>query len=544
MRNVRGSAVFFAARDCADNRARPLLHVEHRLSLVQPYRLRRRSVVCVDPATNAFSERSGSIIRTSWASRSSASVNNRAAFFRSDFSTPRLRRRAGCKRKLAARSSSFFTTAIMISARRSPLLRERHTGREDALNFQFANKIQKQFSPLVCEARSARMAEQIWRASCRTTLLPSWSITSKRLRHRTSLNSATTCMRAWDCWMEFEWNDRVIPNSGNERSRSTITLSTFVGRRNCSRAIPRREAAASQRRGSISWNFRRRNIDADANQLRRAIRDCAGCNRSSAARITWPERVSAKYLNETDAPGVTFVQREDIADRTTRILGPDGIAAAQDRDHLFSVDRWQRNSRDRARERTRGARPHGSFLQLRKTGAARPFGAANSLPPGCGRSKQFVPVSRLHPAARRQDGGGRAQQNELDVFHVHYAVPHATAAFLATEMIGDSAPKIVTTLHGTDTTLLGPEPRLPRRDRTRAHSFRCGHDCFGKSATTNGGNLSTPRNKSKSFRISSRRRRQRRVANKCGASLESRTSSSSCTCPISGRSSASIFCCR
>jgi N-acetyl-alpha-D-glucosaminyl L-malate synthase BshA len=38
-------------------------------------------------------------------------------------------------------------------------------------------------------------------------------------------------------------------------------------------------------------------------------------------------------------------------------------------------------------------------------------------------------------------------------------VPHATAAFLATEMIGPSAPKVVTTLHGTDTTLLGPNPQ-------------------------------------------------------------------------------------
>jgi N-acetyl-alpha-D-glucosaminyl L-malate synthase BshA len=47
----------------------------------------------------------------------------------------------------------------------------------------------------------------------------------------------------------------------------------------------------------------------------------------------------------------------------------------------------------------------------------------------------------------------------LDVFHVHYAVPHATAAFLATEMIGEHAPKVVTTLHGTDTTLLGPNPQ-------------------------------------------------------------------------------------
>jgi L-malate glycosyltransferase len=51
------------------------------------------------------------------------------------------------------------------------------------------------------------------------------------------------------------------------------------------------------------------------------------------------------------------------------------------------------------------------------------------------------------------------QSKALDVFHVHYAVPHATAAFLATEMIGAGAPKVVTTLHGTDTTLLGPNPQ-------------------------------------------------------------------------------------
>src|SRR5256885_8421117 len=47
----------------------------------------------------------------------------------------------------------------------------------------------------------------------------------------------------------------------------------------------------------------------------------------------------------------------------------------------------------------------------------------------------------------------------FEVFHVHYAVPHATAAFLATEMIGSGAPKVITTLHGTDTTLLGPNPQ-------------------------------------------------------------------------------------
>jgi N-acetyl-alpha-D-glucosaminyl L-malate synthase BshA len=46
----------------------------------------------------------------------------------------------------------------------------------------------------------------------------------------------------------------------------------------------------------------------------------------------------------------------------------------------------------------------------------------------------------------------------LDVLHVHYAVPHATAAILAREMLPpEQRPRIVTTLHGTDTTLLGQD---------------------------------------------------------------------------------------
>ncbi|MDQ6861217.1 MAG: N-acetyl-alpha-D-glucosaminyl L-malate synthase BshA [Verrucomicrobiota bacterium] len=53
-----------------------------------------------------------------------------------------------------------------------------------------------------------------------------------------------------------------------------------------------------------------------------------------------------------------------------------------------------------------------------------------------------------------------AREERLDIFHVHYAVPHATAAFLAREMLAaaESRPSTVTTLHGTDTTLLGQDP--------------------------------------------------------------------------------------
>jgi L-malate glycosyltransferase len=49
-----------------------------------------------------------------------------------------------------------------------------------------------------------------------------------------------------------------------------------------------------------------------------------------------------------------------------------------------------------------------------------------------------------------------ARDCALDVLHVHYAVPHATAAILARSMLPDGRqPRVVTTLHGTDTTLLG-----------------------------------------------------------------------------------------
>lgn len=46
----------------------------------------------------------------------------------------------------------------------------------------------------------------------------------------------------------------------------------------------------------------------------------------------------------------------------------------------------------------------------------------------------------------------------LDIVHAHYAVPHATAAYLAKQMLATERPRIITTLHGTDITLIGNDP--------------------------------------------------------------------------------------
>ena len=51
-----------------------------------------------------------------------------------------------------------------------------------------------------------------------------------------------------------------------------------------------------------------------------------------------------------------------------------------------------------------------------------------------------------------------AQEHGLDILHVHYAIPHAASAFLAREMVGADRLKVITTLHGTDITLVGQEP--------------------------------------------------------------------------------------
>ena len=59
-----------------------------------------------------------------------------------------------------------------------------------------------------------------------------------------------------------------------------------------------------------------------------------------------------------------------------------------------------------------------------------------------------------------------AREQRLDIVHAHYAVPHATAAYLADAILGaegyPTPPRTVTTLHGTDITLVGSDPSYAR----------------------------------------------------------------------------------
>jgi N-acetyl-alpha-D-glucosaminyl L-malate synthase BshA len=57
-----------------------------------------------------------------------------------------------------------------------------------------------------------------------------------------------------------------------------------------------------------------------------------------------------------------------------------------------------------------------------------------------------------------------ARAHQLDIIHAHYAIPHAAAAYLARQILASgsdglrAAPRTITTLHGTDVTILGADP--------------------------------------------------------------------------------------
>ncbi len=55
-----------------------------------------------------------------------------------------------------------------------------------------------------------------------------------------------------------------------------------------------------------------------------------------------------------------------------------------------------------------------------------------------------------------------AETHKLDVLHVHYAMPFAASAFLAKQLVAPKSLAVVTTLHGTDITVVGQQPAFFR----------------------------------------------------------------------------------
>ena len=57
------------------------------------------------------------------------------------------------------------------------------------------------------------------------------------------------------------------------------------------------------------------------------------------------------------------------------------------------------------------------------------------------------------------------EERQLDILHVHYAIPHAASAIMARNMCRESNVRVVVTLHGTDITIVGNDPAYRRVTR-------------------------------------------------------------------------------
>ncbi len=92
-----------------------------------------------------------------------------------------------------------------------------------------------------------------------------------------------------------------------------------------------------------------------------------------------------------------------------------------------------------------------------------PFNLAGTRHPGITvhevEATQYPPLRYPpHDMALAVKMANVADAANLDLVHVHYAIPHALSAYLAREMLAPKPLKIVCTLHGTDITLVGADP--------------------------------------------------------------------------------------
>ena len=199
------------------------------------------------------------------------------------------------------------------------VLRELRTGREQSFNFEVANKIQKQFSPLY-----AKQLQPDWRAKI-TRQLPNYVGTElvEKFQSITATNAADFCRDMYGAM-------GLLDNVRVERSSDP--------------GFRKRAAAIDDYFVDVSWEsevVRARHRDGklllhkggdNYIELPSQSFDAAQISPTRDTRLRWMQSVihcthyvagagEREYLNEADARGVTFVQREEISDPGLAYIG-------------------------------------------------------------------------------------------------------------------------------------------------------------------------------------------------------------------------------
>jgi hypothetical protein len=199
------------------------------------------------------------------------------------------------------------------------VLHERSTGREQSLNFQFANKIQKQFSPLYVKSLSpdwqAKMARQ----------LPNYvsPVLVEQFKAVQGANAADFCL---DLYSRMGFLDGIrIERSSNPqfRTRAVPVDDFFV------------DVSWEGELVRARWRDGKLLLHKGADRYIELPAQKFGAEQVSPTRDTrlrWMQSVigathyvagagEREYLNEADAPGVIFVPREEISDSNHAYTG-------------------------------------------------------------------------------------------------------------------------------------------------------------------------------------------------------------------------------
>jgi len=213
----------------------------------------------------------------------------------------------------------FFHDSDHDARETTTVLRERHTGREDALNFQFTNKIQKQFSPLY-----AKRVLPEWQTNL-ARQLPNY-VAPELVDHFKAVEAASVAEFCHDMYARMGLLEGIrVARSSNPdlRKRAVAVDDYFV---------------------DVSWEgetVRARHRDGKLLLHKGADRyfelpaqdyEVTQISPTRDTRLRWMQSVihcthyvagagERQYLNEADAPGVIFVQRDDIADSNHAYIG-------------------------------------------------------------------------------------------------------------------------------------------------------------------------------------------------------------------------------
>jgi hypothetical protein len=201
-------------------------------------------------------------------------------------------------------------------------LRDRHTGREDALNFQFANKIQKQFSPLYLKRVLPEWQTKVGRQ------LPSY-VAPEMVEHFKSVRASNVSDFCRDMYARMGLLEGVrVERSGDPEFRKrAVTVDDYFVDVEWQNEIVRarcRDGKLLLHKGAdryleLPWQDHHAGQVSPTRDTRlRWMQSVIGCTHYVAGA---GER---QYLNEADAPNVVFVQRDEISDSDKAYIGSYG----------------------------------------------------------------------------------------------------------------------------------------------------------------------------------------------------------------------------